>query len=170
MTYKRFEDLPVWQLATQLGLDIYALTRDRFFKQPGDLCDQLRRAVLSISNNIAEGFERGTTAALLAYLYIASGSAGEVRSMLIFCERLPGTEHLTSDIAQLKSMAERCSRQIKGWAGSLQNTDIKGQRHLNDKARQQYERKKAAELFEYEIAKNLHKSLPKIYGDPDVKK
>ena len=40
------------------------------------------RAALSVSNNIAEGFERGTTNELLQFIYIARGSAGEVRSML----------------------------------------------------------------------------------------
>ncbi len=82
MRYKRFEDLPVWNAAMELALRVYTLTRDRFFSQSGDLRDQLRRAALSVSNNIAEGFERGSTAELLAYLYIARGSAGEVRSML----------------------------------------------------------------------------------------
>jgi len=42
-----------------------------------------------VSNNIAEGFERGTTHELLASIYIARGSAGEVRSMLCFLERRP---------------------------------------------------------------------------------
>jgi four helix bundle protein len=53
---------------------------DPFRRHPG-LRDQLERAALSISNNIAEGFERGTTNELLAFLYVARGSAGEVRSM-----------------------------------------------------------------------------------------
>ncbi|HEV2492399.1 MAG TPA: four helix bundle protein [Terriglobia bacterium] len=48
----------------------------------------LRRGV-SVSNNIAEGFERGTTPELLTFLYIARGSAGEVRSMLCLIEGIP---------------------------------------------------------------------------------
>ncbi|HRZ16842.1 MAG TPA: four helix bundle protein, partial [Candidatus Hydrogenedentes bacterium] len=80
MKYARFEDLPVWKSALELARRVYALTRDRFFSQPGDLRDQLRRAALSVSNNIAEGFERGSTSELLAFLYIARGSAGEARS------------------------------------------------------------------------------------------
>jgi four helix bundle protein len=54
-------------------------------RYPG-LRDQLERAALSVSNNIAEGFERGTTNELLAFLYIARGSAGEVRSMMRILE------------------------------------------------------------------------------------
>lgn len=99
MKYNRFEDLPVWKAAMDLSLKVYDLTRDRFFNQPGDLRDQLRRAALSVSNNIAEGFERGSTAELLAFLYIARGSAGEVRSMLHFVERSGDAEHLKSQIS-----------------------------------------------------------------------
>lgn len=76
MKYNRFEDLPVWKSAVELAERVYALTRHRFFRQPGDLVDQLRRAAVSVSNNIAEGFERGTTAELLMFIYIARGSAG----------------------------------------------------------------------------------------------
>ena len=53
MKYERFEDLPVWKAALDLAQKIYAHTRDRFYTQPGDLRDQIRRAALSVSNNIA---------------------------------------------------------------------------------------------------------------------
>jgi hypothetical protein len=79
MKYARFEDLPVWQAAVDLALRAYELTKRPEFRRPGDLADQLRRAALSVSNNIAEGFERGTTAELLSFLYIARGSASEDR-------------------------------------------------------------------------------------------
>jgi hypothetical protein len=55
--YERFEDLPVWIAAIDFAQRVYLLTRDRLFSQSGDLRDQLRRAALSISNNIAEEFE-----------------------------------------------------------------------------------------------------------------
>jgi four helix bundle protein len=69
MTYERFEDLPVWKAAQDLAVRIYLLTENpalhRIQRNGGDLADQFRRASLSISNNIAEGFERGTTPELL---------------------------------------------------------------------------------------------------------
>ena len=87
MTYQRFEDLPAWQKAAEL----YELTEDLLenpaFQATRGFRDQPDRAALSVSNNIAEGFERGTTNELLAFLYIARGSAGEVRSMLVLRER-----------------------------------------------------------------------------------
>jgi len=147
MKYERFEDLPVWKAAMDLGDKVYALTRDKFFSQPGDLRDQLRRAALSVSNNIAEGFERGSTSELLAFLYIARGSVGEVRSMLHFVERLPETVNLKSQISDMRSLAESCSRQIRGWADSLQNSDIKGPRHLTEKGKEQYHAQRRADEF-----------------------
>ena len=99
MKYERFEDLPVWKAAIELAVRVYNLTKDNFFSQPGDLRSQLRRASLSVSNNIAEGFERGSTAELLAFLYIARGSCGETRSMLLFTERFREAAHLKSDLS-----------------------------------------------------------------------
>lgn len=105
MKYNRFEDLPVWKAALDLAIQVYTTTEDRAFSAPGDLRDQIRRAALSVSNNTAGGFERGSTSELLMYLYIARGSAGEVRSMLCFCDRWPATAHLKS---QIRSSPARC--------------------------------------------------------------
>ena len=156
MTYQRFEDLPVWNEAIRLaeGCEDFLLeAKDRisFSKR-----DQLDRCSLSVSNNIAEGFERGTTNELLAFLYIARGSAGEVRSMLGYFERRPALRDFKSHISNLKSLAESCSRQIRGWADSLQNSDIKGQRHLTEKSRRQSDAQKRA----LETLQRINDSLP----------
>jgi len=135
MTYERFEDLPVWNAAMELAVKIYTMTEKPPFRRKYSLRDQIERAALSVSNNIAEGFERGTTQELLTFLYIARGSAGEVRSMLCFVERLPAFQDFKSEISNLKSEAEGISRQIRAWADSLQNSEIKGQRYLNEKER-----------------------------------
>ena len=166
MKYERFEDLPVWQAAIEFALRIYAFTRDPFFNQPGDLRDQLRRAALSVSNNIAEGFERGSTAELIAFLYIARGSAGEARSMLRFVERCPDAAHLKSQIPDLIALAESCSRQIRGWLDNLQNSDIRGQRHLNDQSRRQYESRQRAEAFQEQLDAVLRQARPRDYPEP----
>jgi len=167
MKYERFEDLPVWQSAIDLAKRVYDLTRDRFFEQPGDLRGQLRRASLSVSNNIAEGFERGTTAELLAFLYIARGSCGEVRSMLLFTERFSEAEHLKSQISEVKLLAESCSRQIRAWADSLQNSDIKGQRHLTDSSKEAYQAQRRADVFAREIDRYVRQARPQDYPADD---
>lgn len=160
MTYSRFEELPVWKEAIRLAQSVYDMTESRDWKGSRSLRDQLERAALSVSNNIAEGFERGTTNELLAFLYIARGSAGEVRSMLCFIERRKGFFNFKSQISKLKSLAESCSRQIRAWADHLQNSDIKGQRHLNEKTRQQYQSGKKAEEFEKELFDKLPEDHP----------
>jgi four helix bundle protein len=135
MKYARFEELPVWKAGIELAVQTHALTAKAAFKGHLGLRDQMERAAVSISNNISEGFERGTTQELLTFLYIARGSAGEVRSMMCLIERLPGFSDLKSEIANLKSLSEGVARQLRGWANSLQNSQIKGQRFLTEKAR-----------------------------------
>lgn len=150
-TYKRFEDLPVWQSAMELAGRIYGLTKSRPFRPMRSLRDQLERAALSVSNNVAEGFERGTTNELLAFLYIARGSAGEVRSMLILLSRLPDFSDLKSEISDLKSLAEGISRQLRSWADALQNSAIPGQRHLNEKVKTEQKRARERDDFLLEL-------------------
>ena len=70
MKYERFEDLPVWQAASELALRVFAMG-EMSLRRQRSLRDQIERAALSVSNNIAEGFERGTTNELLSFLYIA---------------------------------------------------------------------------------------------------
>jgi len=135
MTYDRFEHLPVWQAVIELGERVYAATEKPAFRRRFSLRDQIERATVSISNNIAEGFERGTTQELLTFLYIARGSAGEVRSMLCLIERFPAFADLKSEISDLKFRAESISRQLRAWAESLQNSKITGHRYLNEGAR-----------------------------------
>lgn len=160
MTYQRFEDPPVWQEAATLydGIDDFLEAAPPRLRH--SFRDQLERATLSVSNNIAEGFERGTTNELLAFLYIARGSAGEVRSMLCVLERRPWMKNLKSQIANLKSTAESCSRQLRGWADHLQNSDIKGQRHLNDSMRRQAAQKKFATEFQRKLLASLPANHP----------
>jgi len=75
----RFEELDVWKNARELSKEVYISTKDwRDF----ELKDQIRRAVVSISSNIAEGYDRGSKADFIRFLYIARGSGSEVRSQI----------------------------------------------------------------------------------------
>lgn len=165
MTYERFEDLPVWQKAADLYEATEDLLESESFKASRGFRDQLDRAALSVSNNIAEGFERGTTNELLAFIYIARGSAGEVRSMLIVKARRSGranwSANLKSQIANLITLAESCSRQLRGWADALQKSDIRGQRHLTDKSRAADDKRKRAAELDKELIRRLPAWHPK---------
>ncbi len=164
MTYQRFEDVPVWQTVAELYEATELLMENEAFHATRAFRDQLDRAALSVSNNIAEGFERGTTNELPAFLYITCGSAGEVRSMLCLRERRARKSNwaadLKSQISNLKSKSESCSRQLRGWADSLQNSDIQGQRHLNNRSREVFEQKKRAANLQTRLLQNLPVNHP----------
>jgi len=165
MTYERFEDLPVWQEAIRLaeGCEdflIAAKSKITYSKR-----DQLDRCSLSVSNNIAEGFERGTTNENLAFLYIARGSAGEVRSMLCFFERRPALKDFKSQITNLKSIAESCSRQLRAWSEYLQNSDIKGQRHLNERSRTEWAKRQQTEKSRQSFEETMREGFKKFPKD-----
>ena len=167
MKYKRFEDLPVWNDSIDLAVQTYALTAKPQFTRRYSLKDQLERAAVSVSNNIAEGFERGTTQELLTFLYIARGSAGEVRSMLCLFERLGAFGNLKSEISNLKSKAESISRQLRGWTESLQNSDIRGQRYLSQRSKQMSQAAKEREEFLNELAEIRAKGKAKATATGD---
>jgi four helix bundle protein len=79
---QRFEDLEAWQIARELANQIYKITKQECVRRDFAFVDQIRRAAISIMNNIAEGFERGSNKDFVRFLFIARGSAGEVRSLL----------------------------------------------------------------------------------------
>jgi len=151
MKYSRFEELPVWQDAIELAVRVFRLTARPVFRRYRSVRDQLERASMSISNNIAEGFERGTTQETLTFLYISRGSSGETRSVLYLCERLPGLADLKSEISDLKSRAESISRQLRAWSGSLQDSDIRGQRYLTSKTKIKIKEDREREEFLREL-------------------
>ncbi|MFA5747568.1 MAG: four helix bundle protein [Candidatus Absconditabacterales bacterium] len=84
---KTFEKLYIRQESKELFLEIYKIVNEKTFKDYF-YKDQILRATLSISNNIAEGKERGTNKEFIRFLYIARGSCGEVRNMIIIAKEL----------------------------------------------------------------------------------
>lgn len=151
MNYSRFEELPVWKAGIELAVQIYQLTSRTAFKSRYSLREQIERAAVSVSNNIAEGFERGTTQELLTFLYIARGSCGEVRSMLCLLERLPVFGDLKFEISNLKLSSEGISRQLRAWADFLQNSEVRGQRYLTKKVKRSANEAREREEFLKEL-------------------
>ncbi len=147
MIYKRFEELPVWNAAIELALGAYRLTSHVALGRRRSLRDQIERAALSVSNNIAEGFERGTNEELLTFLFITRGSAGEVRSILCLMERLEELDAQKASVRALKARAEGVSKQLGAWIRSIQNPEKKGERFVTDKVRRTDERKKERDEF-----------------------
>ncbi len=119
MTPEDFEQLPVWKAAIALATHTCALTLQPPFLTRGGLRDQLERALVSISNQLAQGFERGNARELLACLSSARGAASETRSMLCLLEGLAGFEDFRTEIAALKAQSEALSRALRALSDSL---------------------------------------------------
>jgi four helix bundle protein len=110
--YCRFEDLEVWRDAFELSFEIYRASGRDAFVRDFALRDQIRRASISVSSNIAEGFESRTDPMFREYLGRAKASAGELRSQLYLARRV---NHLDDETFQrLVSQASSVSRQIGG--------------------------------------------------------
>lgn len=82
MKILKFEDLPIWRLSLSITKKVYDLTSNNKLSRDFGLRDQIRRAVVSISSNIVEGFEKSNNNEFIRYLKIAKGSLGEVRNQL----------------------------------------------------------------------------------------
>lgn len=80
--FESFEKIISWQKAREFNKRIYVATENQKFKPNFDFVRQIRRASISISSNIAEGFERNTDKEFIYFLFVAKASAGEVRSQL----------------------------------------------------------------------------------------
>lgn len=82
MQINRFEDLNIWKLSLKITKEIYDLSAKEKFARDFGLRDQIRRAMVSVSSNIVEGFEKNNNNEFARYLRIAKGSVGEVRNQL----------------------------------------------------------------------------------------
>jgi four helix bundle protein len=111
--YERFEDLPVWQEAARLYNAVLDLLEEESCPLTWGFRNQLDRAALSASNNIAEGFERASTKELVGYLGIARRRLRDLKDQFV-------------NILQL---GRSCTRQITAWITSIENSPIKGKRY-----------------------------------------
>ena len=166
--YERFEDLPVWQQAARLYNEVLDLLEVPGVGLSAGFRNQLDRAALSVSNNIAEGFERATTAELLAFIAIARGSAGEVRSMMaVVKDRAKLAEHGRA-LKSIRALAESCARQLTGWERSVDGLPFEGRRHLPAKERKTRETAKKVTDFRMRFLQSLKPDHP-LYQTPEAR-
>ncbi len=118
--YERFEDLPVWKHAIEVGLKIYQLVDSEMLMKDYRAKDQFVGAAISISNNIAEGFEYNRNRQFVRFLEIAKGSAGELRSQLFLLFKAGKIEEGTyltyyQDLIQLSGELKGLIKYLKGF-------------------------------------------------------
>jgi four helix bundle protein len=115
-----FEDLIAWQKAQDIAAGIYNKfdnLKDFGFR------DQICRASVSISNNIAEGFDRYSKKEFVRFLYISKGSCSEVKSMLYLAKRLKFAKE--KEVVELQELCEETSKIIRGLIKSLESNEQK---------------------------------------------
>lgn len=155
-TIQRFEDLICWQKARELTHEVYGaldVCRDHGFK------DQIQRASVSVMSNIAEGFERGTRQEFLNYLFIAKGSAGEVRAQLYVALDV---RYLNVEMFKyLNGLVLDCSRLISNFIKSIKASDVKGLQYKKEKSKDQLARE--------EFDKYLAEYVEEARQNPDAK-
>ena len=78
-----FQELKVWQRSKDLAVSLYKITGQGALNKDWGLRDQIRRAVVSIASNIAEGDELGTDRQAIKFFYTAKGSSAEVLTQAI---------------------------------------------------------------------------------------
>ncbi len=129
-----FEELHIYQRARELTNLVYGLTRQGEFSRDAGLCDQVRRASVSIMSNIAEGFERGSSAEFIQFLYIAKGSCGEVRAQLQIAK---DQDYISGqDYNKLHDLARRISGMISNFISHLQGSAYRGEKFSRSARRQ----------------------------------
>ena len=115
------KDLIVWQKSMDMAVEIYAITKYFPKSEEFGLVSQMRRAVVSIPSNIAEGYGRGSRKELQHFLEFSSGSASELETQLLICKRielLPAEvvdnlcEELKRILKMLSSLISRCKENV----------------------------------------------------------
>ncbi len=124
MTITQFEDIEAWKLGRELTRAIYRVSKAGEFARDFALRDQVRRAAVSITSNIAEGFERGGNREFMQALAIAKGSAGEVRSQLYVALDESYIDEVV--FTDLQEQCLRVSRVLAGFIQFLQRTPLAG--------------------------------------------
>jgi four helix bundle protein len=111
-----FEDLIVWQKAQDIAVKIYQLVEEnKFIKRDFSLKDQFKSAALSISDNIAEGFEYNNNPDFHRFLRMAKGSCGEIPNKIHFARRLEFINGITAEVLinEVKILGSQIGELIK---------------------------------------------------------
>jgi four helix bundle protein len=110
---KQFEDLEIWKEATQIAIEIYLISEKGKLKNDFGMKDQIRRAAMSISDNIAEGFEYESNMQFVRFLRYSKGSSGELRNKLYVLQKVDFIDQLFYDNMHRRLID--LSKQISGF-------------------------------------------------------
>ncbi len=115
--FMQIEDIEVWKRGCRLAVKIYEISNKGSFSKDFELRDQIRRASVAISSNIAEGFERESDKEFKRFLFIAKGSCGELRTQLYIAKALNYIEN--NEAETLLKECKEISSMLAGLANRL---------------------------------------------------
>jgi len=119
MKYRQFEELPCWQDARELSRMVFELTREKALRRDFSLKDQIWRAAGSVMDNIAEGFDDGSTNEFIRFLGYAQRSTSEIQSQLY---RALDCGYISRErFESVYKAATGCRKQIKGFRRYLRS-------------------------------------------------
>ncbi|WP_315858837.1 four helix bundle protein [Rhizobium leguminosarum] len=113
-----YKDLKVWQMAIDLAVDCYQLTRKFPREEVYGLTTQMRRAATSIAANIAEGHGREVTGSFIQFLRISQGSLKELETHMLISHRIGLIDE--SEFGQMTGKCDEIGRMIRALIRSLQ--------------------------------------------------
>ena len=119
---KPHKKLDVWKLAIELVLDVYGVIKTFPMEEKYNLTDQLRRAVVGIPSNIAEGAARNTKKEFANFLYIAQGSLSELDTQLEIAFKVGYIK--SNDFENLELKMDRIGKMISGLIKALKQSTI----------------------------------------------
>jgi four helix bundle protein len=123
-TFQSFTEIEAWQKARELTRVVYRVSNQGSFSKDFGPRDQIRRAVVSVMSNIAEGFERNGTAEFVQFLAVAKGSVGEVIAQLYVAS---DQGYITrEEFDRLIALATETGRRIGALMSYLRKSNMKG--------------------------------------------
>ena len=121
------EELSIYQQSRVLAKQVYDITRQGEFKYDTRFVQQMRASSGSISDNIAEGFERQGNREFLQFLYIAKGSCGELRSQI---NRAYDAQFISKETyEQMYADCRKLGAGILNFIKSVKSFDSKGSKY-----------------------------------------
>ncbi|RJQ39872.1 MAG: four helix bundle protein [Nitrospiraceae bacterium] len=116
---KNFKDLKVWQKSYELSLEIYRITKRFPLEEKYGLTSQIRRAAVSVTSNIAEGYARKTRPEYIQFLYVAYGSNCELETQILLSGDLGYIK--SEELKQLQEEISEIERMLKALIKSLED-------------------------------------------------
>jgi four helix bundle protein len=116
---KNYQELNIWKRSVEIAIEIYNISKNFPKEELYGLTSQIRRASVSISSNIAEGFNRYHNKEFRQFLYISLGSCAEVETQLFIAQRLNYVDQeksskLIKELGEIGKMINSLIKKING--------------------------------------------------------